>query len=384
MDRDTLIAELDDLVSELSAVQSRLLAKLARVDSERVWEWDGASSCAAWLTATFGVSYHTATSWVRTAAALTGLPETTARFAGGDLTYDQVKTLARFATTDTDVDLADTAPWMSVRQLAAMARREELVDLDNLDEAYRRRRFRHRHDEERHTIFFDGQLPDDQGAVFITALERIAKTTPHDADMGLYDGFEPRMADALYQLASQSLGADADPDRATVVVHVEASALSDGHGSGTSGDVALHAETVRRLTCDGRIQLVTENDSGRPIGVGRTTRSIPPWLARLVRDRDGGCRFPGCHHRRWVHVHHIIHWSSGGPTDLDNLITLCGYHHRLVHEKGWRISGDPDKEVTWIRADGMVYTPSSIERSLAHLAGIMKESVRGSAADDTS
>ena len=30
-----------------------------------------------------------------------------------------------------------------------------------------------------------------------------------------------------------------------------------------------------------------------------------------------------------------MHWAEGGPTDLDNLVLLCGFHHRLVHSDGW-------------------------------------------------
>ncbi|HKX75302.1 MAG TPA: HNH endonuclease, partial [Acidimicrobiia bacterium] len=66
-------------------------------------------------------------------------------------------------------------------------------------------------------------------------------------------------------------------------------------------------------------------------------------------------RFPGCHNRRWVHGHHILFWSEGGPTDLCNLITLCPRHHRMLHEEGWRIEGDPNREVTFIKPNGRIF-----------------------------
>ncbi|MFI8569598.1 HNH endonuclease signature motif containing protein, partial [Rhodococcus sp. NPDC078407] len=25
------------------------------------------------------------------------------------------------------------------------------------------------------------------------------------------------------------------------------------------------------------------------------------------------------------------HWTDGGPTDMNNLVLLCGFHHRLIH-----------------------------------------------------
>jgi hypothetical protein len=39
-----------------------------------------------------------------------------------------------------------------------------------------------------------------------------------------------------------------------------------------------------------------------------------------------------------LHAHDIVPWADGGPTDLDNLVSLCGFHHRLVHEGGWSIA----------------------------------------------
>jgi hypothetical protein len=29
--------------------------------------------------------------------------------------------------------------------------------------------------------------------------------------------------------------------------------------------------------------------------------------------------------------------ADGGPTSLDNLILLCGHHHRLIHAGPWTI-----------------------------------------------
>ena len=106
------------------------------------------------------------------------------------------------------------------------------------------------------------------------------------------------------------------------------------------------------------IQLVAHGTDGAVIGVGRTRRTIPYWLERLVRRRDGGCRFPACGRTRWTNVHHIEFWTrDAGPTDYDNLVTLCGYHHRLIHDNGWTLEGDPSGRLTWRRHTGDLYRP---------------------------
>ena len=75
-----------------------------------------------------------------------------------------------------------------------------------------------------------------------------------------------------------------------------------------------------------------------PLSVGRAARTIPAHIRTALVLRDQGCRFPGCDRPpAWTDGHHIIHWANGGPTELENLVSLCRMHHRRVHEEAWRI-----------------------------------------------
>jgi HNH endonuclease/Domain of unknown function (DUF222) len=132
----------------------------------------------------------------------------------------------------------------------------------------------------------------------------------------------------------------------TLVVHAGAEVLASpeqGHGpwlAETETGHRLAPDTVRRLACDSRIEWVLES-GGRPVGIGRRGRAIPGQIARILRHRDEGCRFPGCGRRLWLKAHHLVHWANGGATTLDNLVLLCHAHHRLIHEGGWSTSGHP-------------------------------------------
>jgi hypothetical protein len=55
-----------------------------------------------------------------------------------------------------------------------------------------------------------------------------------------------------------------------------------------------------------------------------------------------------------VDGHHIQHWSQGGETTLENLTLLCTFHHRLLHEGGFKIRRDANDEIYFVRADGRV------------------------------
>ena len=67
--------------------------------------------------------------------------------------------------------------------------------------------------------------------------------------------------------------------------------------------------------------------------------------------------------RRFAQAHHIVWWRHGGATDLDNLVLVCFFHHRLVHEHGWKIERDPDGIVRWLRADGRPHETSALAQA---------------------
>jgi hypothetical protein len=59
-------------------------------------------------------------------------------------------------------------------------------------------------------------------------------------------------------------------------------------------------------------------------------------MRRALAKRDRGCRYPGCDRApNRCQAHHVWAWEHGGPTNLDNLVLLCRYHHKVVHRNGW-------------------------------------------------
>ena len=95
-------------------------------------------------------------------------------------------------------------------------------------------------------------------------------------------------------------------------------------------------ETSRRLSCDCGLVQASHGPDGSILDVGRRTRTISTALRRALDIRDQGCRFPGCG-LRFTEGHHVMHWADGGETSLGNTLLLCGHHHRLVHEGGWKV-----------------------------------------------
>ena len=122
--------------------------------------------------------------------------------------------------------------------------------------------------------------------------------------------------------------------------------------------VAVPAMTAWALAAGGTWRrLVTDPASGTVLDVGRTRYRPPVGLADLVRARDRACVFPTCQTpASRCDIDHLIAWSQGGTTSLDNLVVLCQAHHRLKHTPGWALTRDRDSGVlSWHTPDRTVY-----------------------------
>ena len=155
-------------------------------------------------------------------------------------------------------------------------------------------------------------------------------------------------ADAFASLAEHFLATAPDypqlqglkgAERCQVVLHVDVNTLREQRSGACCAHARAHFEdkpwlsprTARRLSCDASLVTVLEDEAGKVLNVGRRSRTVPAHIRRALLERDGVCRYPGCHESRYVDAHHIKHWADGGDTSLENLVTLCRFHHRQLH-----------------------------------------------------
>ena len=176
---------------------------------------------------------------------------------------------------------------------------------------------------------------------------------PDAIDQSKGTAWRAQQADALVAIAKTYLdgggagGNGSTADHYQVVVHVDEKSLRGGIGRAD-----LPIDTVKRLTCDGSLVTVLEDERGTPLDVGRKQRTVSTPLKRALYSRDRGCSFPGCERKRYLDAHHLKHWAEGGDTSLENLTLLCTHHHRCLHEGGFRIEREADGELRFQRADG--------------------------------
>ena len=350
---ETLIQSIDALHARISGDQRELFGVIAEADRRGSWQDSGARDMAHWFSMRCGISEWKAKRWIAAALALEGLPRLSAAFSSGELGVDKVVEITRFATPDTEVGLLHWAKKVSagcIRRKADLACRHEIEEVQDAEKS---RFLSWWYLDNGRRFGLEAELPAAQGAVVRRALERLAETLPVMPGEEGTSHLDARRADALVMLCSTRIAADADPDRATVIVHAQLSDLVSGErGCEIEGDGVIHPETANRLLCNGRVQAAIEDDRGNPLKIGRLFREPPAWMLRQLRYRDRECVFPGCGARRFTHAHHIVWWRHGGSTDLDNLLLVCSFHHKLVHEYGWVVRHDEDGTVRWLRPDG--------------------------------
>lgn len=399
---DDLEHQITELSAHIHAANYRLLRLIAEFDRRQGWCHWGLRSCAHWLNWKCGIGPVAARDKVRVARSLETLPKISEAFRTGQVSYSKVRAMTRVATPENEAYLLHIARHGTaahVERLVCNYRKvQAIAERQRANTLHEQRSVNFHHDQDG-ALVIDARLPPETGEIVLQALAAAGEAMyqrrrNHSAESsdsqttaeGLYlppgpaegiaddpdrpwwardvhekQSYSARRADALVLMAESLLanGAGTRPpgERHQIVVHVDAEVLADPRSPGRSeldSGPALAGESARRMACDSSIVRLTENADGMPLNVGRKTRSIPPAIHRALKARDRGCRFPGCTARHFVEGHHVKHWAHGGQTSLDNLVQLCHFHHRLVHEGEYGVHVYGHQQFAFTRPDGRV------------------------------
>ncbi len=351
---DDLDRAIVNLSARINAETYELLVLIREFDERAGWLKWGLGNCAEWLHYRCDFSMNASREKVRVAHAMKTLPEITAAFSSGALSYSKVRAMTRVAGSHNEADLLSFALKTTTARVEERCRELRCGTVESLDGAQRafaNRSLRVNRNAERGTMSITIELPMETGELVAKAIDKARDDSTPGVEF-VDESWSARQADALVSMASSYLSGNQENVRNTsddylVTIHVDQSALANGDGRSS-----LPIESVKRLCCDGQTVVIGENESGEPLNIGRKTRTVPRAIKRALMARDKGCSFPGCHHTRFVDAHHIQHWSAGGETSLDNLMLLCSQHHKLIHEGGFTIERDYQDKWFFKRPDG--------------------------------
>ncbi|WP_100445030.1 HNH endonuclease signature motif containing protein [Glycomyces xiaoerkulensis] len=195
----------------------------------------------------------------------------------------------------------------------------------------------------------DGVLSADTGRL----LDKYLQTScpPPRRDEADSDGVLPaqanRNAEAFHQLVATA-GTDPHAPRRhghtatlSLVCDLETLRGEDTGRVPRLEDRPIPVAEARLLACEaGIVPMVFDYEQGELLELGKEVRLPNTALRRkLEAEQPGGCAWPGCGRPvSWCETHHLVAWYEGGPTEADNLILLCRFHHGRIHTHRWNIT----------------------------------------------
>ncbi|HEY6469764.1 MAG TPA: DUF222 domain-containing protein [Candidatus Dormibacteraeota bacterium] len=365
---EALGADMIDIRRAIDRLEAEFLRRLYHFHSERGAQTDGGGSTVSWLRRSCGMTAKAAAYRHHLARSLGELPATLDSAREGRATFGNAAMIGHLAgdvgvkqVASMEPILVQGAETLDPARMRALTQAARLrLDPDGVltddNHAHQNRWFECEASYGGEYIL-RGMLDAEGGALLKTAIDALA----HGLTPGETRPASQRRADALLDLAALQLRSGEHRDvhgqrpHLTLTVSAEtlrADAGADAAPAVLSGVGPIHPETARRIACDAVRTVVTVapvaattdpawasvNTPVVPLSVDRAGRTIPAHIRTALALRDDGCRFPECDVKAaWTDGHHIVYWSDGGPTELDNLVSLCRRHHRRVHEEGWRI-----------------------------------------------
>ncbi|MBE1551333.1 hypothetical protein GGC64_005393 [Mycobacterium sp. OAS707] len=332
---EVLFGELAELAGQRNAIDGRVVEIVAEIDRDGLWGATEARSVAGLVAWRLGLSSTTAKTTTTVAGRLDEFPRCAEAMREGRLSLDQVGVIAGAAGAGSDEHYAQLAAVATVNQLRTAVKLEPRPDPNPEPPPEPKVSVTKSSDE--HFTTWRIRLPHIESAKLDAAL-----ASHHDA---LYTEYKldhgsggdsaqrppaPTTGEAFMRLVEAGWDAEAarrpHAQHTTVIAHLD---VKDHTAALHLGPLLTDADR-RYLTCDATCEVWFERH-GQPIGAGRTTRTVNRRLRRALEHRHPACAVPGCGATRGLHAHHLVHWENGGPTDLDNLVLLCPYHHRLHH-----------------------------------------------------
>jgi hypothetical protein len=349
--RDDRQVDIKELRSGIDALESEFCASARTSQKAGEHLVDGNITAASWIARTCNMSVASAADRLCVGEQLESLPKAAAALASGEIGYQSASVLSHLReklgekrdrfNEEEMLGFAREFSVSGLRRLCAYA--WHVADPDGFfneaEENYLRRRL-HISQLPDGMYAVDGLLDPVTGASLKAAAESLAKRKGPEDDRS----HSQRMNDAVGELVQHAMGQGTLPRRHGVKPHINLTTTIEGLKNEVGAPPAelelslpISTRTLERISCDCTMSRVLLADS-TVIDVGRATRVVSAPTMRALRVRDKGCRFPGCDRLvDWSSPHHVNHWARGGPSNLPNLVLLCHYHHRLVHEGGWQV-----------------------------------------------
>ncbi len=321
------LGALSRVEAEVAALKAEMLAELERRE--------GRGAAVGILRTQSRQSRGRCRMEVDTAVRLSRLAETSGALRRGEITFDHARKIAQVSGR-CEIDesaLVEAAKEQTVDQFVGTVRKVRRKESPG--RLMRARRYARLRTEDDGMRVLYARWDPVTGAQVEAVLTREADRLWRAEDSSRRPGSEQRMADVLAHLLTRTK-VDAPPTADLLVIAQYDAVKGELARARLVDDTPVSLEEARRLACGGGILPAIFDGPGRPLWLGRSRRRASGAQRVVLAARDGGC--VGCGAPPdWCDAHHIVHWESGGHTDLENMCLLCRSCHHQIHDDGWKI-----------------------------------------------
>lgn len=317
-----------------------VLAKAAGALADSgLWEEDGYTTPVAWLRHETKLASGVAADRVAVGSSLELVPASTTALAQGEIGFAHLALMVRSAEGYREGhfeegELLEKAKQQTVtrfRRTCEHARHAQDPEGFAAEEAERHeQRFLQLSPQDDGALWLRGWLPPEGGSLLRAALEPLARPSGQGDDRRR----QQRLADALIQAVTKE-------HHTELVVSCSLETLEGRPGAPaaeTEWGGVLSGRAIERLACSAALRRLVLDSESVVIDFGRRQRLLSPPARRALEVHDRHCVWPGCDRpARWCQAHHRWEWRAGGSTAVQASALLCGRHHRMLHEGGWRL-----------------------------------------------
>lgn len=337
------LVKLFSKVEKLAAAGKTLAAE--RVASSGSWKAEGDRSPAHFLARMTGDSVGATVTAIETARRMSELPKAGDAFRSGELTPAAAAEIASAASLAPDKEtellkVAENEGILGLRQECRRVVASSCQDEAEKAERLHKGRYLRSWTDPEGAFRLDGSLAPEAGAEVRVALNLLREELFEQARrQGIKEPYQAMEADALVEMArSYRSGKDTSGPKAMVNVRVDHAALVRGHTN--NGEVCeipgvgpISVAAARALASDSilKVLLVKGTEVKTVAHYGRT---IPAALRTAVIETYPECVVQGCHEIKRLETDHVIPLPEG-PTAYENLVRICGHHHRLKTHHGF-------------------------------------------------
>ena len=375
-----LSQQIEDSHRAMTQSKAELLSAIQTFDELALAIECGSTTTAHFLMRRLGVSSSTAHEYVSVAHRLRPFQYLHTHFTEGALSYSVVRLLLKYMTPENERELVDLALGMGFHELECALAGKKPQDGEGEDSP---QYYLSLHKRDNGDIAFHGNMNAADGAAFVAAL-KIGEIAYCNLDEVLED-LDPEVNEEINIALERAEEAEENrPARKTVSgyglpigrmllralmgivhmarttprntlttpgAHVNILATPDGRGY-MPNNVGAPSKAIASLLANADIRLSTVNSNGLVINTGRKQRLATNGQVNALLAMWGGqCAAPGCTHTRFIEIHHIEDWATGGLTDLENLLPLCSACHSLVTE-GYLQTLKEHSDIHFVYRDG--------------------------------